>query len=44
MGQRKIARPLMKLRRDAAEWTIFQGTMIQPAVTVITIAPRRYEQ
>lgn len=41
MGQRKMLSPLMNVRRDPAELMIFQGTMIQPAVTVTTITPLR---
>lgn len=41
MGARKMPRPAMKERREAALWMIFQGTMIQPAVIVVMITPRR---
>src|SRR6266536_864625 len=41
IGARKIPRPDMKLSRLAAEWMIFQGTIIQPAVIVVMITPRR---
>jgi hypothetical protein len=39
IGHRKTARPAIKFRRLAAEYTIFQGTIIQPAVTVMSITP-----
>ena len=41
MGQRKTARPAMKVSNDAAEWTIFHGTITHPAVIVIRMAPLR---
>jgi hypothetical protein len=33
----------MNVKRDEAEETIFQGTMIHPAVTVAKMTPRRME-
>jgi hypothetical protein len=39
IGHRKTARPVMKFSRDAAEYTIFHGTMIQPAVIVMRTTP-----
>jgi hypothetical protein len=41
MGARKMAREAMKVRREAAEEMIFQGTMTQPPMIVVMIAPRR---
>jgi hypothetical protein len=41
IGHKKTARPVMKFRREAAEYTIFQGTITQPAVTVIRTTPLR---
>jgi len=41
IGARKIPRPAMKDRSEAALWMIFQGTMIHPAVMVVMITPRR---
>jgi hypothetical protein len=41
IGARKMPRPAMKDNREEAEWIIFQGTMIHPAVTVVMITPRR---
>ena len=41
MGARKMPKPDMKLNKLDAEWMIFQGTMIQPAVTVVIMTPRR---
>lgn len=39
IGHKKTARPAMKFRRLAAEYTIFHGTMTQPAVIVMRITP-----
>jgi hypothetical protein len=39
IGHKKTARPVMKFRRLAAEYTIFHGTITQPAVTVMRITP-----
>src|SRR5687768_12082382 len=41
MGARKIPRPDMKASSEAAEWMIFHGCMIQPAVMVASRTPRR---
>jgi hypothetical protein len=41
IGHKKTARPAMKLRREAAEYTIFHGTITQPAVTVMRMTPLR---
>jgi hypothetical protein len=39
IGHKKTARPVMKFSREAAEYTIFHGTMIQPAVIVMSTTP-----
>jgi hypothetical protein len=39
IGHKKTARPAIKFRREAAEYTIFQGTITQPAVTVMRTTP-----
>jgi hypothetical protein len=39
IGHKKTARPVIKFRRLAAEYTIFHGTITQPAVTVMRITP-----
>jgi hypothetical protein len=39
IGHRKTARPVMKFSRDAAEYTIFHGTMIHPVVIVMSTTP-----
>src|SRR3954471_23482545 len=41
IGAKNVPRPAMKLRRLDAEWMIFHGTIIHPAVTVVMITPRR---
>jgi len=41
IGARKIPSPAMNDSKLAAEWIIFHGTIIQAAVTVAIITPRR---
>jgi hypothetical protein len=41
MGHKNTARPTMKFNNDSAEYTIFQGTIIQPPVMVMTTTPLR---
>ena len=41
IGARKMASEAMNVNREAAEEMIFQGTMTQPPITVVMIAPRR---
>lgn len=41
IGHRKTAKPTMKFSNDSAEYTIFQGTMIQPPVMVMSMTPLR---
>jgi hypothetical protein len=41
IGARKIASEAMKVKREDAEEMIFHGTITQPPIIVVMIAPRR---